>query len=341
VNWAERGVGPPSAFPSLEQYARDSQAYHAQLLRISAEHLRTRKFERCCGAFAFHLVDPFSSIGFGVFDHAMHPKPIVRDALADAFRATRVIVDPLTVAPDRPAGAVHRPDRAFTARLVVVNDDPHVSGSGLVRWSLTRERGIAVRGVDRLRDAAQRKSFTGSTQCEVPTAFEPAVHAGTVSVDLRAEGEYRLEATLSIAGEEVDHTDFSFTVAASADATRLRPELPAYLAARLADLESLRAEKDGLSFVLDNHTRPAVLTSLAGLRLDGRTLARHDIQVEAHSGRAPLPRRLDLPLGRRTRVFVVTGEPLADGLHSLEADVSVAGVGSGRLVIEGTISHQP
>ena len=40
---------------------------------------------------------------------------------------------------------------------------------------------------------------------------------------------------------------------------------------------------------------------------------------------------------RRTRVFVVTGEELGAGLHSLEADISVAGVGSGRLVIEGTV----
>ena len=341
VNWVERGVGPPSAFPSLEQYSRDSQAYHAQLVRITCEHLRTRKFERCWGAFVFHLIDPFAAIGFGVFDHAMHAKASVREAVADAFRATRVIVDPLSVEPDRPAGVVHRPDRAFTARLVVVNDDPDVMGSGTVRWTVSREHGVAIRGVGRLRDATRRKTFSGSISCEVPTALEPAVHAGTVSVDLRAEGEYRLEAVLSIAGEEIDRAEFSFTVTARADATRLRPELPAYLAARLVDLQSLRGEKDGLSFVLDNQTRPAVLTALTGLRLDGRSLTRHEIQVEAHSGRAPLPRRLDMPLGRRTRVFVVTGEASAPGLHALEADVSVAGVGSGRLVVEGTISDDP
>ena len=337
VNWAERGVGPPSAYPSLDQYARASQAYHAQLLRITAEHLRTRKYERCWGAFAFHLVDPFPGIGFGVYDHALTPKAAVRDALAEAFRATRVIVDPLSVEPDRPAGATQRPDQLFTARLVVVNDDPSVAGAGIVRWTVTRERAVSLRGVGRIRDVAQRKSFSGSMQCEVPTASEPAVHAGTVTAELRAEGEYRLEVVLSIAGEEMDRAQLAFTVTSSADATRIRPELPRYLAERLADVHSLRGEKDGMSFVLDNQTRPAVLTSLTGLRLDGRSLPRSDIQVEAHSGRAPLPRRLDLPLGRRTRLFVVTGEPLGPGLHALEADVSVAGVGSGRLVIEGTL----
>ena len=89
--------------------------------------------------------------------------------------------------------------------------------------------------------------------------------------------------------------------------------------------------------MLENRTRPAVLTALTGLRLDGLSFARHEIQVEGHTGRTPLPRRLDLPLGRRIRIFVVTGEELGPGLHSLEADISVAGVGSGRLVIEGTV----
>ena len=41
-----------------------------------------------------------------------------------------------------------------------------------------------------------------------------------------------------------------------------------------------------------------------------------------------------MPLGRRLVVDVVTGEPLGGGAHSLEADVSVPGVASGRLVIE-------
>ena len=79
-----------------------------------------------------------------------------------------------------------------------------------------------------------------------------------------------------------------------------------------------------------------MLAGLTGLRLDGRVLTRQDLQVETHAGRAPLPRRLDLPLGRPLRVHVVTGKPLGAGSHSLEADITVAGVGSGRLVIEGT-----
>jgi len=81
----------------------------------------------------------------------------------------------------------------------------------------------------------------------------------------------------------------------------------------------------------------AVLVGLTGLRLDGVVLARPDLQVETHAGRAPLPRRLDLPLGRSLRVHVVTGQALGAGSHSLEADITVPGVASGRLVVEGTV----
>jgi hypothetical protein len=331
-------VGLPAAFPSLEAYVDRSQAYQAWLLRVTAEHMRTRKFESCWGAFAFHLIDPFPAIGFGVFDHSRRPKASAHAALTQAFKATRLIVDPLSLEPDRPVGAVQRSTAPFNVRLVVVNDDPDIAGAGTVRWSLNRERGIAVRGVDRLRDATQRKSFSGVAQCEVPTVHEPAVHAATVSADLVAEGDYRLEATLHIGGDIVDRTELRFTVASAPPIPRLRPELPHYLAERLADLQSLRGEHDGLSFALENRTRPAVLTALAGLRLDGRTLTRQELQVEGHAGRSPLPRRLDLPLGRRLTVYVVTGEPLTAGLHNLELDMTVAGVGSGRVLIEGTVA---
>jgi hypothetical protein len=66
-------------------------------------------------------------------------------------------------------------------------------------------------------------------------------------------------------------------------------------------------------------------------------LARHDIQVETHAGRAPFPRHLDLPVGRRLRIHVVTGEQLGAGRHLLDSDITVPGVASGRVVISGTV----
>jgi beta-mannosidase len=335
VNWAERGVGLPSAHASLESYVESSQAFQAFVVRVGAEYLRTRKFEPCWGAFAYHLVDPFPGIGFGLMDSSRRPR-LALDALARAFRSTRLIIEPLDFDPNRPFGILQRPEVPFSARLVVVNDDLDVFGAGVVRWTLLRERRAGRRGVGRIVDAMQRK-FSGATDVEVPTATEPAVNATTLSVPLEVEGDYRLDASLTVAGRVVDETELRFTVTSTLPSPRPRPELPRYLAERLADLESLRAEKDGFSFVMENRTRPAVLARVSGLRLDGIQLSRHDIQVETHAGRAPFPRHLDLPVGRRQRIHVVTGEPLGAGRHSLDADFTVPGVASGRAVINGLV----
>jgi beta-mannosidase len=336
VNWAERGVGLPSAYQSLESYVESSQSYQSGVIRLAAEHLRTRKFESCWGAFAYHLVDPFPAIGFGLVDGARRPKPAL-EALTQAFKPTRVIAEPLAFEPDRPFGFLQKPEVPFNARLVVVNDDPEVFGPGVVRWSLTRERTRSRRGMSRLRDVVQRRSYAGSVDLEVPTAFEPAVSVTTLSLPLPAEGDYKLEAALTVAGRLIDRSELRFTVTSSLPPPRERPELARYLAERLADLTSLRAEEDGMSFALENRTRPAVLTGVMGLRLDGVVLARHDLQVETNAGRAPLPRRLDMPVGRTQRVYVVIGESLGPGAHSLEADITVPGVASGRLVVEGKV----
>jgi len=335
VNWAERGVGLPSAQTSLESYIESSQAFQAHLVRFAAEHLRVRKFEPCWGAFAYHLVDPFPGIGFGLMDSARRPKPAL-EALAQAFKPTRLIIEALAFDPDRPFGIMQRPAIPFSARLVIVNDDPDVAGAGVVRWTLQRERRAGRRGVRRIADAIQRR-FSGAADVEVPTAIEPAVNATTLSVPLEVEGDYRLDASLTVSGREVDRTELRFTVTSTLPSPRPRPELPRYLAEGLADLASLRAERDGLSFVLENRTRPAVVAGITGLRLDGVPLPRHDIQVETHAGRAPFPRHLDMPVGRRLRIHVVTGEPLGAGRHSLDADVTVPGVASGRVVITGAV----
>ena len=336
VNWAERGAGLPSAHQSLESYVEASQQYQADVVRFAAEHMRTRKFESCWGAFAYHLIDPFPCIGFGLVDAARRPKPALA-ALARAFEPTRVIIEALAFEPDRPFGVLQRPDQPFAARLVIVNDDPEISGRGSIRWSLARERAASGKGVKRLRDAIQRKSYSGSVDVEIPTAFEPAVSATTLSLPLQAEGDYRLEATLTVAGNEVDRTELLFSVSSSVPSPRPRPEIPRYLAERLADVSSLRTEKDGMSFVLENRTRPAVLVGVTGLRLDGVVLTRHQLHIETHAALAPLPRRLDLPLGRRVVVHVLSGDPLGAGAHSLEADITVPGIASGRLVIEGSV----
>ena len=333
VNWAERGAGLPSAQEDRDSYIRASQRYQAELVRYAAEHLRTHKFEPCWGAFTYHLVDPFPGIGFGLLDATRQPKQAL-EALTHAFKATRVIIEPLAFEPGRPFGVVQNPHIPFAVRLVVVNDDLEVGGRGTVRWSVTRDRAAGVRGLDRVRDAVQKKSYTGVVEVEVPTPFEPAVSATSLSLPLPAQGEYTMEATLTIAGAVVDRAELRFKVSATSAPARPRPEIPRYLAERLADLHSLRSEKASVSFALENRTRPAVLVGVTGLRLDGVLVTGHQLHIETSAGLAPLPKRLDMPLGRRLVVHVVTGAPLGTGAHSLEADVTVPGVASGRLVIE-------
>jgi beta-mannosidase len=333
VNWAERGVGLPSAHQRLEDYARASQEYQAELVRYAAEHLRTRKFEACWGAFVYHLVDPFPGIGFGLLDGARRPK-LALAALAEAFRPTRLILEPLAFEGARPFGFVQNRSVPFAARLVIVNDDPAVAGRGVVRWSVARDKAGGARGFGRVRDVVQKKSYAGTIEVEVPTAYEPAVIATTLSLPLAAEGEYRLEASLTVSGNVIDRSELSFMVASVSMPDGPRPEIPRYLAERLADLHSLRPEKSGLSFALENRTRPAVLVGVTGLRLDGILVTGHQLQIETNAGLAPLPKRLDMPLGRRLVLHIVTGAPIGAGAHSLEADVTVPGVASGRLVIE-------
>src|SRR2546430_17419076 len=133
VNWAERGVGLPSGHQTLDDYSRASQAYQAKLIRYTAEHLRTRKFESCWGAFVYHLVDPFPGIGFGILDGTRRPK-VALEALTEAFRATRLIAEPLAFEPARPFGFVQHPRVPFAVRLVR-SEERRVGKECRSRWS--------------------------------------------------------------------------------------------------------------------------------------------------------------------------------------------------------------
>src|SRR4029077_21031116 len=98
-------------------------------------------------------------------------------ARAAGYTAARIVSEPLAFEAARPFGFLQNPRVPFAARLVVVNDDPQVRGRGVVRWSVTREKAAGSRGLDRVRDAMQKKSYSGTVEVEVPTAFEPAVSA--------------------------------------------------------------------------------------------------------------------------------------------------------------------
>src|SRR5437016_5951250 len=159
-----------------------------------------------------------------MLDAARRPK-LALDAVATAFKPTRLIVERRGFEAARPFGFVQDPRTPFAARLVIVNDDPEVMGRGTVRWSVSREKAAGSRGLDRVRDAVQKKSYSGAVDVEVPTAFEPAVSATTLSLPLAAEGECWIEATLTISGHEVDRTEFGFVITSAQAPVRIHSRL--------------------------------------------------------------------------------------------------------------------
>ncbi|MDQ6746542.1 MAG: hypothetical protein M3010_00335, partial [Candidatus Dormibacteraeota bacterium] len=336
--WSERGVGLPSDFESLEAYIAASQQYQAWVIRFATDQFRSRKFDHCWGAFAYQLVDPFPAIGFGLADHSRQPK-LGLVALRDAMAPTRLIIEPLSFQPDG-AGIRYSPDQAVEARLLVVNDDFRQSGHARVRWSITPEAPTERSGLSAMRHALTRKSYGGSVDFELPLAIEPAVQVLRLSAPISREGGYLLAAELAVGSQLIDSAELPVTIAReSAVRTRSR-NVPDYLAARLVDFASLRPDPQGLSFDLLNQTRPAALTGLHRVVLDGDLVEAQHILADISGRTLPLPKRLELPVGRRVRLLIDLGASLRPGEHVLELELTVPGVASGRVRIEGFVQPE-
>ncbi|HKA10576.1 MAG TPA: glycoside hydrolase family 2 TIM barrel-domain containing protein [Candidatus Dormibacteraeota bacterium] len=334
--WAERGAGVPEDHASLEDFVHGGQEYQAQLLGYAIDQLRKRKFEPCWGALVYQLVDPFPGVGFGLADSARVPKAAL-EVVQEAFAPVRVIIDPVGFTPLQPCGAGWRPGEPVTIRLIVVNDDPRLSGPAEVRWAVWRERPLERGGLGWLRDAVRRKSYSGSASFSLPTSAEPALQLTNLTLPLDAEGDYVLEAELRIQGNQPIRSAFGFRVAEGLTTTRPRYVLPDYLAERIVLRDSLRPDSEGVRFKLRNLTRPAVLTRIADVRLDERQVDGR-VLVQTESGRLPLPRRLDLPVGREIELLVETpGAQLEPGEHQLELDLTLPGVASGRVRVLGNV----
>ncbi len=335
AQWSEHGAGLPSGQRSLEEYVEASQDYQAFLLAYATDQFRRRKLHRCLGAFVYHLVDPFPGIGFGLVDGARRPRPAYA-AVAEAMAAVRLIAEPAGFVPLVPFGFGWRPGSPVVIRLVIVNDDPGMAGEALVRWSVDRERGLDTGGLDWLRDAVRRKSFAGEVACDLPRHSEPALHLTTITLPIDAEGAFHLEAEVTHRGQVVAASGLDFVVASQLPDRRERPLLPGFLAERLVEPRSFRVDGDAVQFMLRNRTRPAVLTSLGDLRLDGVALVTPRILVETPSGRIPIPRRLELPLERPVRIVVETGlgEPVE--ARELECEIAVDGVARGRIRVSSS-----
>ena len=336
--WGESGVGLPSDHATLEGYIEAGQEYQAWLLTFATDQFRRRKFQSCWGAFAYHLVDPFPAIGFGVLDHARRPK-LGYAALREAMKPIRLIIEPVGFQ----SGARHprySPGQPVEVRLLVVNDDFDAYGPGRLRWTLRRERGREQTGLRRVRDALSRKSYWGAVDFEMPAASDPALLVERLTLPLAAEGDYVLEASLVAGGKTRDTALLPVEIAIEPAGRALRRAVPQYLVERLIERKSLRTDPRGLSFELLNQTRPAALTAVHAITLDGRAIGTDRVLAEISSRTLPLPRRLELPVGRPVKLLVDLGEPLRPGQHILDLDLTVAGVASGKVRLQGFVKPE-
>jgi beta-mannosidase len=337
--WSAHGVGLASDFENLETFIEASQRYQAWLVGFAVDQFRRHKFEPCWGAFVYQLVDPFPGIGFGLLDSERRPK-LAYAALREAMAPVRLILEPTEYLPRLPSGIGFRFGDRACFRIIAVNDDPELKGRATVRWSVWRERAPLRSGMSRLVDAVRRKSYSGAMELDLPTCSEPAVQLANLALPLDAEGGYRLEAELRAGGRLLSRSELDFEISDRPVEERISRLVPPFYAERVADLESLRSDSAGLGFRLLNRARPAVLTSLGELRLDGRSLASAQVLVDAGSGRVPAPRRLELPLGRPIELMVQMDRPLDPGEHELELDIRIPGVAEGRLRIRGQVAPE-
>jgi len=335
--WAENGVGLPSDHSTLAEYVEASQEYQSWLVRFAVDQFRRRKFAGCWGAFVYQLVDPFPGIGFGLADYDRVPK-LALAGLREAMAPTRLIIEPRGFM----AGALgprYLPNTPVELSLVVVNDDPDLSGPARVRWSLHREREPLRSGFAMVRDALSRRSYSGSLDLELPTIGEPALAVERLRLPL-GEGLFFFTGELWASGRLIDSAEIVIDVAPATRDTPRRRAVPAYIEDRLLERDSLHSDPRGLTLLLHNRTRPAALTAVHGIQLDGTAVDTVHLLAEVSGRTVPLPRRLELPVGRPVRLYVDLGTPLSAGPHVLELDLTVAGVASGRLRLQGFVKPE-
>jgi hypothetical protein len=330
--WAERGVGPPSEHGDLRQLVESAQQYQAWLLAYAIEQMRKRKFGPCRGVLFHQLVDPFPAVGFGVLDSARVPKEAFT-AVTHAMQAVRVILDPLGYVPAAGGRVSFVVGRRAAVRFLVVNDDPTLAGGAAVRWSVWERAEGHTRLVERVRKAMLRRSLSGGEEFRMPSADEPALQVATLDLRDPDAGFYVLEAHLLVEGVTVDVARLAFEMVAAEPRPRPRPRVPAHLAERIVAPDSLRVDESGLALDLLNRARPAVLTAVGGIRLDGRPIDGQRLMIEGTHGRLPLPARLDLPLGRPMRLHVELDRTLDPGHHLLELDLTVPGLAEGWVTV--------
>jgi beta-mannosidase len=209
--WAQSGVGPPSAHLSRDAYIGAGQEFQAGFLRSAVLRARRHKFAHCGGILIAPFVDPFPAISASIVDHARRPKRAYR-AVSDAFAPLLLTVDlPDETGSDSPLPQLGR-GRPYRLRLLIVNDDPEYQGVARLRWRVDRERGPQSGWWRSARGWFARRRFGGQLWVTIPDQAEPAAVVAEPLIRLHADGLYRISAELDVDGTRVALMDERFLV---------------------------------------------------------------------------------------------------------------------------------
>jgi beta-mannosidase len=332
--WVSPGVGPPSAYATLEDYIAASQAYQAFTLGFTIDQWRKGKFAPTGGYVQFLLADAWPAITWSVLDYYRLPKAGYR-ALAEASRPFALLVDP---APDFHIEGSHTivyPDGAEIAfDLFAVNDDYATEGKATAAWWVEPEGPGLWAALSRRR----ARLFRRASSFVVPGADEGALRVGSHRVSPRQPGTYALHVQLVHRGQRIGQRTWRFRVGAPQEHIRHPRRVPGFLVRRVYVKNSLQHTQDGFTFALKNPAMPVEIDSLMRLAVDGAPVASRDADLVRGGTRRRLSTispgaPLEVASGDRLNI-VVHGRRLAPGKHEIGITAVIVGIGEVAAVVE-------
>jgi beta-mannosidase len=330
IFWASPGVGLPAQYPSLAEYAEESQRYQAFYIRYTIDQWRRQKFQPVGGYIHFLFTDGWPAITWSVLDYYRLPKAGYQ-ALAEASRPVRLCLDldpqgGLTI--PRAFHLAWPEDGQLRLDLYLVNDDYRLGGPVSIRWWLEAR---PARGLPGLLGLFGRRRHAGQALVDLPPADEGARLVQSLQLPAPQTGAYRFRTRVRQGRRTLDENGFEFRVGAEQIHARPPRRVPGLLVNRVYQAGSLRHTVDGFTFALRNPAMPVSLLRLSAMVVDGRVVdpAQVDLvcaavtrKVATITPQAPF----EFPSSERLTV-VVHGLVLAPGAHELEITLQLLGMG--------------
>ncbi|MFB0551325.1 MAG: FtsX-like permease family protein [Nitrososphaeria archaeon] len=206
--WQNTGVGPPSAYPSVEAYVDASQEYQSVLLKTAIERFRILKYNNLGGMALFMLTDCHPAVTWSIIDYYRIPKAAYY-AVKNAYNPTHVLIDWKGEYEIRDKYRVfYASDSTAEFDLLVVNDLPHAFENAELRWRMVD----LTEGNTLLQEVVPKMT--------IPDGEAQPVRMTNVTWDVPSfvdqDHSFVLETSLlASSGDLIDRNNVSFTVEAS------------------------------------------------------------------------------------------------------------------------------